>query len=111
MTIRFTCIECNNVLEAKDEDENATCKCSCGAVLAVPSSEALSDITHSTTEPSNSCLSNSMLATAIAISAVVLAISFICGAVITRPDKDRVAAQVKEIEQDISSIRNEVVIV
>ena len=101
MTIRFKCNQCNKVFGVRDEDAGKKGKCSCGAILDIPSKKPISDKTVVSIESQTNTISESFLAVLIGSSALILVFSFYCGAMLTKPDKDRIAEQVEKIEQDI----------
>lgn len=114
MTIRFQCKQCKMIYWIRDELAEQKGECSCGAILDVPSVKLFSVKTVRTTSRINS-IPESFLAISIGLIAIILALSFIFGAILTRPDreiitqdKEIIAAQLEQIEQDVSHVNYEI---
>lgn len=107
MTIRFRCNQCNKAFKVRDEDAGKKGKCLCGAILPIPLKKPILDKTVINIESQPNSISESFLAISIGSIALIWAFSFVGGLIITKPDKDLIAAQVERIEQDIYRAKNE----
>lgn len=107
VTIRFRCNQCNKAFKVRDEDAGKKGKCLCGAILPIPLKKPILDKTVINIESQPNSISESVLAISIGSIALIWAFSFVGGLILTKPDKDLIAAQVEKIEQDISRAKNE----
>jgi len=108
MSIKFICPKCQKAFTVRDEQAGKKAKCPCGTILSVPLKTSITDENFVTVEGSKNSFSESFLMVLIGSCAIIWFISFVCGAVLTKPDLGMITSQIKQIEEDTYQTKSEI---